>query len=98
MEEANENNLLCYEAAVDEGVREVGDGHCVVVQPIQHLVNVQLIFLDFFFGALLVREGPQFEVTVIHVSHGVTLTTGTLLNVLALDVVIVATSKHLLED
>jgi hypothetical protein len=87
VEKIHEDQVVRNEAARDERVWKIVDGHRVVVD-IQHRVDVQFVFFNLLLRSIGFSECPQSKVAIVNVCHGKIGSSRILLDFLELDVTV----------
>ena len=96
MKKVNENLVVIDETAVDEGVRKLIYWHRVIVKT-EHLVELYLLSLDFFFGSLLLTKDAHSKLAVVHVTCSKHIASRILDNFFYFDVGILMAAKFFVE-
>jgi hypothetical protein len=85
VEQINKNEFVSYKTASDEGVWEIVNWHRMIVQP-KSLVDIELIFFNFFKSSSLSAKGSQVEFSIVKIGSSEDITFFALLNFIHLDI------------
>lgn len=69
VEQLYKDNIITAEAAVDERVREVVNGHCRLIKPSKQFVHVNFLICYFLFSSVRLSEYPKSKFTIVVVRN-----------------------------
>jgi hypothetical protein len=97
VEKTHENLIIVNETTGDEWVRELTDGHGVVVKT-KHFIESNLFLFDLLFSPLLFAENPHPKIAIVHVASSELVALAILRYLFYLDVAVFLASKLLDES
>lgn len=85
VEQINKNEFVSYKTASDKRVWEIVNWHRMIVQA-KLLVDIELIFFNFFKSSSLSAKGSQVEYSIVKIGSSEDITFIALLNFIHLDI------------
>ena len=85
VEQIYKKEIVSYKTASDERVWEIVNWHRMIVQA-ECLVDIELIFFNFFRSSSLIAKGSQVELSIVKISCSKYITFFALLNFIHLDI------------